>query len=60
MTGPIGDLARACGGTRALAERVGVTPRTLQRWARGEAALSGPARVVVEALCRQYGLGYPM
>lgn len=35
LPGPIGGLAKALGGVGTLAEEVGVTPRTIRRWANG-------------------------
>ncbi len=36
LPGPIGELAKALGGVGKLGEEVGVTPRTIRRWAKGD------------------------
>ena len=54
LRGPIGELARVLGGLESLAERLAVSPRTVRRWAAGERALRGPARLAIEALLKRH------
>lgn len=58
-TGPIGDLARKIGRLE-LARRLGVTPRTLQTWAKKWEATkrlpSGPPEIVIRHLCIAHGI----
>lgn len=52
LPGVLGELARIVGGTKALAELLGVQPRTIQRWGAGrvvpESARRLLARVAAE------------
>ena len=48
------SLARKLGGVQCLADAMGVTPRTINRWAKGEMWMSGSARVLFLALCREH------
>jgi len=48
------SLARKLGGVGALAVAMGVTPRTINRWAKCEMWMSGSARVLFLALCREH------
>ncbi len=50
------SLAAKLGGVKALADAMGVVPLTLRRWATGEIRMSGPARILYMALCREHGL----
>jgi hypothetical protein len=57
LTGTIGELAREVGGVQALADQLGgVAPSTLGRWDRREIQISGPARQLLDRLCREHGL----
>jgi len=43
-------LADDSGGVAKLAEKLGVDPRTLYRWAHGVCRISGPARILLAQL----------
>ena len=53
---PWRSLALKLGGVQALADRLGTTPRTINRWANGKMGMSGTARKLFEALCRKCGI----
>jgi DNA-binding transcriptional regulator YdaS (Cro superfamily) len=54
LPGPLGVLARAVGGTAALGALVGVSARSLQRWAKTEPPR--PARLLLERLAAEHKL----
>jgi hypothetical protein len=54
LPGALGTLARAVGGTGKLSECVGVTTRTLQRWAK--TVPPKRARMLLERLAREHRL----
>lgn len=53
---PFRALAEKVGGVARLAMVLGVTPRTIHRWATGARALDGPARILVSSLLKKHGL----
>jgi hypothetical protein len=54
LPGALGILARAAGGTGPLAEKVGVSPRTLQRW--GKKRPPKRIRMLLELVAEDYRL----
>jgi DNA-binding transcriptional regulator YdaS (Cro superfamily) len=54
LPGPVGELARAVGGTAALSALLGVSARTLQRWAK--AAPPRTARILLERIAAEHKL----
>jgi hypothetical protein len=59
LEGPLGDLAERVGGVKLLAEQVGVTARSIQRYASGEIFPPAPMRKVLAVLASVYGLPPP-
>jgi len=53
---PWRSLAEKLGGVQALADRLGITTRTINRWANGQMGMSGTARKLFEALCQGCGI----
>ena len=51
------ELALACGGTLALATRLGVDEKTIRRWAHGQVVPAVLARKAVDALAREKSRG---
>jgi DNA-binding transcriptional regulator YdaS (Cro superfamily) len=49
---PWRSLALGAGGVGALADRFGVSPQTVYRWAHGLMAMRGPAKKILDALTR--------
>lgn len=54
LESPWGELAKAVGGTKILAEKFGVAGTTLNRWANGVHEPSELAKREVRNLCKQY------
>jgi transcriptional regulator with XRE-family HTH domain len=59
LPSPWRELATSLGSVEALAERCGVTPRTVQRWARGELSPGVLVRDAVNGLARRRKLAEP-
>jgi hypothetical protein len=55
LPGPLGDLAHKLGGVGPLAEEVGVSARTVRRWAHGDPMLP-MARKVLTRLFKKHGV----
>lgn len=55
LPGPLGELAHKLGGVAPLAEEVGVSVRTVRRWAHGDPVLP-MARKVLTRLFKEHGL----
>jgi len=53
---PWRSLAAKLGGVQALADALGTTTRTINRWANGEMGMSGTAKKLFEALLRENGM----
>ena len=53
-------LADACGGIDALATRLETTRRVISRWAAGDVAVLGPARVAIRYVAREVGVRSPV
>ena len=47
---PFRSLAAKLGSVQALADALGVTTRTLNRWAKGEHPMGGPAQKLYQIL----------
>lgn len=47
LPGPLGDLAHRVGGVASLAEEVGVSTRTIRRWAHSDPILPMPRKVLI-------------
>jgi DNA-binding transcriptional regulator YdaS (Cro superfamily) len=56
LPGPLGILARAVGGTGRLAAELGVSSRTLQRWARKKGGLQTRFRAMLERVAAHHHL----
>ena len=56
MKYPFGDLARALGSVEQLADAVGVTRATINRWATGMSPPSEPARRLLNDLLTKHNL----
>jgi transcriptional regulator with XRE-family HTH domain len=56
---PWGELARRLGGVAQLAERCGVSTRTVQRWARGRQPTSALMRDAVSQVFTRRGMSSP-
>lgn len=54
MTHPWGQLADSVGGTLKLAEKLGVSQPTLNRWSHGNTRVPIIAMKEVERLCKYY------
>ncbi len=59
LTGPIAPLAKAFGSVKALAEALGVTPRSIQRWDEGSLSPAVPARKLMAILAAQHRVPVP-
>lgn len=56
---PWRSLADKLGGVQALADALHSDPRTVGRWAAGERTPRGPARALVDALCKRLHVPAP-
>ena len=56
MSGPLGDLARAMGGLKALGRAIHASPRTIRAWAAKGRIPFGPAEMLIAALCRNHNI----
>lgn len=54
MNHPWGELARSVGGLLKLAEKLGISRATLNRWSKGERRVPAMAMKEVERLCKYY------
>ena len=60
LTGPLGELVEALGGVQALADAIGVTTRTINRWGTAEVwPPPKPARLALAALAVQHKVDPP-
>jgi hypothetical protein len=60
LTGAWGALADKYGGVPALAEAIGVSPRTVLRWANGEMLPRGPERLAIAWVAKQKRVESPV
>lgn len=56
LPAPWDALAERLGGVGKLAEALGATPRSINRWARSEMAMNGAAKKLFLTLCQKYKL----
>jgi len=59
LKAPYGALARSMGGLGALAQAMGVSPRTIRDWSNGRTTPEGPAKILLGILLAQVGEPQP-
>ena len=50
------QLATSLGGVGKLAEAMGTTPKTINRWAKEETKIRGYARILFLKLCKEHNI----